>query len=54
MLNLRKRAIWVCVAVALIGVGGGWLYHEAKIDKCLDGGGSWDYQAGACKTAENK
>lgn len=51
---LKKRIGWLCVIAVLLFAGGFWLPHEIRIDKCLDAGGAWDYQAEICKMPERK
>jgi hypothetical protein len=50
----KKRIGWLSLVAALLIAGGLWLAREIRIDKCLDAGGAWDYQAGVCKMAEGK
>jgi hypothetical protein len=54
MSSSRKKVVWLCIVAAVIIAGGFWLYREIQIDKCLDGGGAWDYDVGTCKTGESE
>ena len=29
-----------------------WFYKQLQIDKCLDGGGAWQYELSACQGAK--
>ena len=44
---MRKR-IWVTLAVvAAVGLTF-WVNRQILIDRCLDGGGAWDYDVSRC------
>jgi hypothetical protein len=47
MANLKKlvAVVLISVLVALVVV---WIHRETMIDKCLDGGGAWDYVKARC------
>ena len=42
----RLIAVGVLVALAVWSVA--WFHREMMIDKCLDGGGAWDYVNALC------
>lgn len=44
-----KRWIVAVVVVVLMVVGGLWARREFLIDRCLDAGGRWNQEAGACE-----
>ncbi len=54
MTRSKKRIAWLCVVAALLVAGVLWLSREIRIDKCLDAGGAWDYDAENCRTADSK
>lgn len=46
-----KTRRWIVVVVLLIVAGvpfSIWLSRQIEIDKCLDGGGAWDYEQRRC------
>lgn len=52
LMKLSPSKVAVLLAIAALAiVGATWLYEEIKIDKCLDSGGAWNYEARTCKTA---
>lgn len=36
------------VLVILFALGGFYLWRELRIDRCLDGGGEWNYSVSTC------
>ncbi|GGO77269.1 hypothetical protein GCM10011348_06400 [Marinobacterium nitratireducens] len=32
---------------------GAYMFEQSAVDACLDGGGSWNYDAGACDSTGN-
>jgi type VI protein secretion system component VasK len=42
----RLLVIGALIAMALCFAA--WFYREMMIDKCLDGGGAWDYAKDQC------
>jgi len=43
-----KLLLWALAGLAVI-VAGHRLRRELQIDRCLDGGGRWDYNASTCE-----
>jgi hypothetical protein len=48
---MRKWKFWI-PALLLTIAAAFWLYRHLQIDDCLDGGGRWDYDLGACDAGE--
>jgi len=44
-----KKWLIAAIAILLILGGGYWIRQQLLIDGCFDGGGRWDYVAGACE-----
>lgn len=42
-------AVGVILLTGLLALGLGWLQSEFRIDRCLDGGGRWNYAHGGCE-----
>ena len=47
-MNLKEILLGL-VALAIIGLMTRWVVEFWKVDKCLDRGGGWDYQARECE-----
>ncbi len=43
----KKRLLLLGLAV-LLGLSAYWLRGCIQVDRCLDHGGRWDYEQGAC------
>ena len=43
-----KRALVILVVAVGFLAAGLWASRQFDIDRCLDGGGRWDYDAHAC------
>ena len=48
--RLRFRFALLLVLAVLVAAGI-WLAREVSIDRCLDGGGAWDYEHAQCLVA---
>ena len=42
------KLIIIILLVALTALSFAWFQREMQIDKCLDGGGAWDYSNAKC------
>ena len=42
------RAVLLLILVLLFALGAWWLWREWRIDRCLDGGGEWNYSTQVC------
>lgn len=54
-IHMTKRlrvVVTLCIAAAF-AAGGIWFAREMLIDRCLDRGGSWDYNQARCDMATN-
>lgn len=43
-----KKRIWIALAVIVLVGLTYWLARQISIDKCLDGGGAWNYDESRC------
>ena len=46
---VKKRTVWILVAVAVVVAISWWGSGQLKIDSCLDSGGRWNYELGICE-----
>jgi hypothetical protein len=49
-MRIKKLLLWAFL-LALLLVFSLWLQGELDIDRCLDGGGRWDYKNQVCEGA---
>lgn len=47
-LNKKRLVMW-SIILALAVMAGCFLAHQVAIDRCLDGGGRWNYERGECE-----
>jgi hypothetical protein len=43
-----KKWIGISVGALVALVAAMWIWHEFRVDRCLDAGGRWDAGAGQC------
>jgi hypothetical protein len=46
---VKKRTVWILVAVAVVVAIAWWASGQLRIDSCLDSGGRWNYELGICE-----
>ena len=49
VVKAAMRKMLAVVAVAALGLFLCWIRHHVRIDRCLDRGGAWNYDEGACE-----
>jgi hypothetical protein len=52
---MKKVTVFaLIVVIAAVVAAWPWLHKEVAIDKCLDAGGRWNYEAGECEGARKQ
>jgi hypothetical protein len=49
MKNFDTKIGYAILIAAMIAAGSQYFKHHVEIDRCLDSGGAWNYEAGMCK-----
>ena len=48
---MGKKTVALIIALCALLVLAVWVWHQARIDSCLDRGGRWDYEHSTCEGA---